>query len=107
MAASSRSSLLPREITLYLVFVKVVIKTINPNQITDQLNRCYLNYDPRWPTGKGNILEEEFKKYIEESGGIQLHFDPKINGRGQWGYSVIRVDIIDEHKFTIWMLKWT
>jgi hypothetical protein len=90
-----------------VVCAEVVMTSVKPNQITDQLNRCYLDYDPGWPTGIGNIRSKGFEKYIEETGGIQLGFDPEINKQGQWGYGVKWVKIVDEHKFTLWLLRWS
>lgn len=82
------------------------MKTINVDKITPLINRCYLDYDPEWrsePSAKIN----GFKYYIERTAGVKLDFAPELNKNGRFGYRLDSVEIVDEPKFTLWMLRWS
>jgi len=84
------------------------MKLINPNKIKEQLNNCYDSYDPNWPTTIGQpTMMNSFKYYLERTAGLKLDFEIEINKRGQAGYKINSVEVVDESDFVVWMLRWT
>lgn len=84
------------------------MKTIDPKLVSKQLNKCYLEYDPEW---RHNFQEERvtgFKYYAERTAGLKLDFIPKIDQLTlKYGYELKQVEIVDEPKFTMWLLRWS
>jgi hypothetical protein len=90
----------------YNVFVEVVMKTINPDIINKQVNKCYLDYDPEWPKDMHTRVLG-FKYYLERTAGLKLDFEPKINEYGKFGYELKQAEIVNEPAFTMWLLRWS
>lgn len=82
------------------------MKTINPKIIRDQINKCYVNYDPEWTT-TGEIRIGGFKYHIENTAGLKLDVTPSKDRQGRLGYEINQIEIVNEPKFTMWMLKWS
>ena len=83
------------------------MRIIQPNEIKQQINNCYENYDPNWPATIGNDdVVRGFKHYLEQTGGFKLDFDIDIM-HGQVGYRLKSAEIVDESAFMVWMLKWS
>ena len=83
------------------------MKTIDSKIIKHQINKCYSAYDPDWPARYGEpIMMNGFKYWLERTAGIRLEFTPEIKN-GKMGYGMKRVEIVDEPKFTMWMVKWS
>lgn len=83
------------------------MKTINPSRIKDEINKCYLAYDPDWRPQKGDVKYHAFKYHLERTAGIKIDFEPDINRIGQFGYKMNTIEIVDESRFTMWVLKWS
>jgi hypothetical protein len=79
---------------------------VDTNIIIKQLNKCYLDYDPTWQTKFDEHRVLSFKSYIEQHGGLRLVFIRSIKN-GKYGYELQQVAIVDEPKFTMWMLRWS
>ena len=83
------------------------MKTVNPDRIRKQINKCYMNYDPEWPTN-GDTRINGFKYHVENTGGMRLDFEPKIDPRTfKHSYKINQIEIVDEPRFTMWLLKWS
>lgn len=83
------------------------MKTVSPNLINKQINKCYLDYDKGWPNVKDQNRVHGFKYHIEQVAGLKLDFVGKIGRDGRFGYELNNVEIIDEPTFTMWLLKWS
>ena len=83
------------------------MKTVDSKLIQKQMNKCYMEYDPTYPKGVGEpTMMNGFKYYLERTAGIRLEFETEIKN-GKIGYAMTRVEIVDEPKFTMWLLRWT
>lgn len=84
------------------------MKTIKPDLINRQLNKCYLEYDPEWTSNPSSTKIHGFKYHVESTGGMRLDFEPKIDPHTyKHGYKINQVEIVDDPKFTMWLLRWT
>lgn len=81
------------------------MKLIDPKTISIQINKCYLDYDPFYPNDAHNRVPA-FKYYLERTGGLKLDFEPKIDPTGRYAYELKQVEVVDEPKFTMWLLRW-
>lgn len=81
------------------------MKTINPNTVHGQITDCYMKYDPNWECN-GNDRMGGFKHHLENTAGIKLDLIPE-DRFGKHGYKIKQVEIVNEPKFTMWMLKWS
>jgi hypothetical protein len=79
---------------------------VNPRTIGPQINKCYLEYDPHYPIDMHNRVPA-FKYYIERTGGMKLDFEPKIDPSGRYSYQLNRVEVVDEKKYTMFLLKYS
>lgn len=83
------------------------MKQIDPGTIKRQINKCYNEYDPNWPTRLAEpTMMNGFKYYLERMAGIRLEFEPEIKN-GKMGYGMKHVEIVDDPKFTMWLIKWS
>lgn len=83
------------------------MKTIAVKSITDQINRCYLEYDPRWPENLRTETINSFKYYIEHTAGLKLDYRPAINKYGRFGYEIESVEIVDDKKYIMFLVKYS
>ena len=84
------------------------MKTINSHLIKQQINKCYLEYDPTFPMGYAQPnLMNGFKYFLERTAGVRLEFEPEVNNKGQVGYGVKRVEILDDKKYMMWLIKYS
>lgn len=81
------------------------MKTINPKTVHTQLTECYMKYDPDWALN-GNDRMGGFKYHLEHTAGIRLGLTPDTDKLGRQGYKIDQVEIVDDSKFTMWLLKW-
>lgn len=82
------------------------MKTIKPKLINKELNKCYLAYDPEWPVSLPKQKIFGFKYHLERTAGLKLDYTPKVKD-GRYGFEVNTVEIVDEPRFTMWLLKWS
>jgi len=65
-----------------------------------------MSYDPDWPSsGEDRIIG--FKYHVERTAGLRLDLMPKLDRYGRHGYEVMQVAVIDEKKYTMFILRWT
>ena len=84
------------------------MKTIAADQITNQINRCYMDYDPGYPHRFGHEeLMSSFKYYLERTSGIRLEFEVEMKKTGQVGYGMKRVEIVDDKKYTMFLMRYS
>jgi hypothetical protein len=83
------------------------MKTIPAKQIHSQLNRCYLDYDPSWRTTFDNSRVDDFMYYLEHKAGLKVECHPATDSLGRLGFEIKQVEIINNPKFTLWLLRWT
>ena len=81
------------------------MNTISPDRVRVQMNKCYMAYDPHWPYS-GSSRINGFKYHVEQTAGIKLDFIPTVKS-GKAGYELKQVEIIDDPKFTMWLLRWS
>lgn len=84
----------------------MVMKTIDPKLIKNEINKCYSAYDPDWVPNKNDIKCGAFKYHLEHTAGLKVDFEPDIDRLGMFGYKMNTIEIIDEPRFTMWLLKW-
>ena len=83
------------------------LKTINPNLVNAQINKCFLEYDPGWVSNyRADQHVHGFKYYIERLAGLKLDFQPETKD-GKYGYRLDAVEIVDEKKYTMFLLKYS
>lgn len=83
------------------------MKTIDSSLIKKQINNCYADYDPTYPKGYGEPkLMDGFKYYLERTAGVRLEFEPETKNF-QFGYAMKRVEIVDDKKYTMWLIKYS
>lgn len=83
---------------------------IDKNAIIPQLNLCYVNFDKNWEWGElpNEISVHRFVEYILEDAGLQMKIElSKVNDVGRYGWKITHLDLVDEQKFTLWMLRWS
>jgi hypothetical protein len=81
------------------------MKLVSPTVIKNHINKCYANYDPDWPSS-GDTRINGFKYHVEHTAGVKLDFTPKQDRYGRNVYEVTQVAVIDDPKFTMWLLRW-
>lgn len=82
------------------------MRLIDTKNITKELNKCYMEYDPVWPnSGEDRMLG--FKFHTERTAGLRLDIMPKQDSYGRHGYEVVQVAVVDERKYTMFMLRWS
>ena len=83
------------------------ITTIDPKQVSAELNKCFLEYDPDWAMRYGEpTTMNSFKYYIERTAGMKLDFSPETK-KNQFGYRLDKVEIVDEKKYTMFILRYS
>lgn len=83
------------------------MKTVDSSIIKNQINNCYREYDPKWPEGYADAeLMGGFKYFLEHTAGIRLEFEPETKN-GKFGYTMKRVEIVDDKKYTMWLIKYS
>lgn len=82
-------------------------RLLDPKDIVEPLNRCYLKYHD-WPLA-GNSQKDmaAFRYHIEDQAGLRVTFAPEVDKMGRYGYGVKQVEVVDEHLYLVWTLKWT
>lgn len=81
--------------------------TVDRETIRRQLNKCYLEFDPDWKNAFWNGHRAElFQHYVRENGGLDIVFKSTTDQEGRWGYELVSVNVVDEVKFTMWLLRW-
>lgn len=85
------------------------MRTIDASQVKQEINRCYMDYDPGYPHKFGHEeLMSSFKYYLERTAGIRLEFEVEMIERtGRLGYGMRRVEIVDDKKFTMFLMKYS
>jgi len=82
------------------------MRLIDTKLVNHLLNKCYMSYDPDWPSsGEDRIIG--FKYHVERTAGLRLDLMPKLDRYGRHGYEVMQVAVIDEKKYTMFILRWT
>lgn len=85
----------------------MAVRVIPTADVSDLLNRAYRDYNPGT---EGEPLQDRvlsFCNIVKDRYGLQLYMIPSTNSRGQQGYELTKVEIIDEAKFTWFTLEWT
>jgi len=83
------------------------MKTIDSEHIKDQINKCYLEWDPDYPDRFGQpTMINGFKYYLERTAGIRLEFEPEMKN-GRMGFGMKRAEIVDDKKYMMFLLRWT
>lgn len=81
--------------------------TVDSKIIEKQINNCYLEYDPNYPAGYGEPnLMTGFKYYLERIAGIRMEFEPEAKN-GRTGYCMKRIEVVDEKKYLMWVIKYS
>ena len=84
------------------------MKTVDSAIIKNQINKCYFDYDPTYPKGYGTPdMMGGFKYFLERIAGVRLEFEPNINSMGQMGYAMKRVEVVDDKKYMMWLIKYS
>ena len=80
---------------------------VNPKAINPQINKCYMEYDPSWPDNAQTRIPA-FKYYLERTAGLKLDFTPKVDyNSGKFGYEIHRIEVVDDKKYTFFLLRWS
>ena len=70
--------------------------------LSQMLNAAYVAY--RGASTEDLVLG--FSRYILQAYGIDLRFIPRTNDQGQLAYELTSAYIVDEPKYTWFLLKW-
>jgi hypothetical protein len=83
------------------------MKLIPTKQISPLINRCYMEYDPNWPTDQNQRISA-FKYYIERTAGLKLDFEPKIDQLTfKQGYELHSVEVVDDKKYMLFVMRYS
>lgn len=78
-------------------------KTISP-----LINRCYLDYDPDWPSSLPKQRVFAFRDHVTCTAGLRLEFIPKIQDvSGKFGYELTQAAVVDEKKYMLFLMKYS
>lgn len=81
--------------------------TVESKLIQKQINKCYLEWDSDYPANYSQPeLMSGFKYYLERTAGIRMEFEPDIKN-GRTGYSMKRIEIVDDKKYLMWTIKYS
>ena len=80
-----------------------MIEVKNSVRFSHALNKAYMNHCPGWPTVDNT---RQFYTYAREHYGIDVEFKPAINEKNSFCYKVNGITVIDERKYTLFLLKW-
>ncbi len=83
---------------------------IEKDSIIPQLNRCYIKFDQDWEWGTtpNEAVVQKFVEHIREEAGIDMYvWRGIVNDMEQYGWKINAIELIDEQKFMLWMLKWS
>ncbi len=83
------------------------MKTIDAKEIHSQLNRCYLDYDPTWRKTLDSSRVNGFMYYLENKAGLKIECQPATDTLGRLGFEITQVEIVNDPKFTLWLLRWS
>ena len=64
-----------------------------------------MEYDPHWPVD-GLARINGFKYHVEQTAGIKIDFIPSVK-TGKAGFELKQIEIVDDSKFTMWLLRWS
>ena len=82
------------------------MRLIDTKLVNHLLNKCYMAYDPDWPSsGEDRMIG--FKYHVERTAGLRLDLMLKLDRYGRHGYEVVQVAVTDERKYTMFTLKWS
>jgi hypothetical protein len=87
-----------------------MVMKLDKNTILPQLNLCYINFDKNWDWGisPDEAAVQRFAEHILEDAGLQMIFEfSMVNDVGKYGWKITQLDLVDEQKFTLWMLRWS
>lgn len=83
---------------------------LNPDDVKDQLNNCYNDYNPKWKQNLNQLLEDRdgFKDYLKRTAGIQMDYyvAKSDNALREHYYKINSMYVIDEQLYTLWLIKW-
>ena len=83
------------------------MKVINPQSINAPVSKCFLEYLPDWQSTFGNENTiNAFKYHLEYTAGLKLDFHPETR-KGKFGYRLDGAEVVDEKKYTMWLLRWS
>ena len=77
---------------------------ITQSKIKNQINNCFDAFDPLWTEDFGTARQKNrFKRHLEETAGMKIEIENSVG----MSYKLTSIEIVDEAKFTWWMLKWS
>ncbi len=81
-------------------------RLVDPKEIIDSLNKCYLDYAD-WPiTSNGAAIMNAFKYHMESDAGLRLTIAPETDKLGRYGFGVKKIEVVDDDLYLVWTLKW-
>lgn len=83
------------------------LTTVNTKTVSDQLNRCYLDWHPGYPNNVSMEYMNGFKYYIERTAGLRIYFVEQLDKTGRFGFRLDTVEVTDPKKYTMFLLKWS
>jgi hypothetical protein len=76
-----------------------------PDDLVVRLNAAYTDICGRFTDSNDRM--PEFAAHVLEHYGIALEFQVQLDEQKRYGYLLKEINIVDEHKYLIFMLKWT
>lgn len=80
--------------------------TLNSKTVTEQLNRCYLDWHPGYPNNVGVEYINAFKYYIERTAGLRIYFVEELDKTGRYGFRLDNIEVIDEKKYMLFQIRY-
>jgi len=81
--------------------------TINSRSISDQINKCYLEWHPGHPNNVSVDYMNGFKYYVEHVGGLRIYFVEELDSTGRFRFRLDTVEVVDPKKYTMFLIKYS
>lgn len=83
------------------------LTTIKSKSISDQINKCYLEWHPGYPNDVSVDNMNGFKYYLEHVGGLRIYFVQELDKTGRFGFRLDTVEVVDPKKYTMFLIKYS
>lgn len=80
-------------------------KLSHDSTLHEELNKAYAKYNPQVPGEPYGDRVLSFSNYVKERYGLELKLFAKIDNN-QLKYELKEVYVVDEKKFTFFLLEW-
>lgn len=83
------------------------VTTINSKSISNQINKCYMEWHPGYPNNASVEFMNGFKYYLEHIAGLRIYFVQELDKTGRFGFRLDTVEVTDPKKYTLFLIKYS